>query len=185
MSGGMQMADWLRLLAKERGSDLFFSVGAPPALKIEGRMRYIGQAPESFPDEESLLGWFRENYPEMLSGLSEEELRAWAGYSVKPGPAGGFIWRMDPAVRRQSAPPPPAPPADLWALVPAITCPVLVVRGAVSDILAAEVAERFVDELADGRLVTVPGLGHAPTLTEPAAVTALREFLPGGRPATG
>jgi pimeloyl-ACP methyl ester carboxylesterase len=151
--------------------------------RIQG---YIGQAPESFPGEASLLAWFRDNYPEMLSGLSEEDLRAWAGYSVKPGPGGGFVWRMDPAVRRQSTPPsdaPPAPPVDLWALVPAITCPVLVVRGAVSDILAADVAEQFVDELADGRLVTVPGLGHAPTLTEPAAVAALREFLPGaGQP---
>jgi pimeloyl-ACP methyl ester carboxylesterase len=144
---------------------------------------YISAAPESFPDEATLLAWFRENYPEMLSGLSEEELRAWAGYSVKPGPAGGYVWRMDRAVRRQSRPDtgaPPPPPVDLWALVPMVSCPVLLVRGAISDVLAQEVAERFVAGLADGRLVTVPGLGHAPTLTEPEAVAALRKFLPGG-----
>ena len=143
---------------------------------------YVNAAPESFPDEATLLVWFRENYPEMLSGLSEDELRAWAGYSVKPGPAGGYVWRMDPAIRRQSRPDPeapPPPPVDLWAIVPMIKCPVLLVRGAISDVLAPDVADRFVREVADGRLVTVPGLGHAPTLTEPEAVAALPEFLPG------
>ena len=142
---------------------------------------YVSEAPESFADEATLLGWFRANYPEMLGGLSEEQLRAWAGYSVKPGPEGGYVWRMDPAIRRQLLPQPDAPPpaVSLWPLVPAIRCPVLVLRGEKSDVLAADVAERFVRELADGRLVTVPGLGHAPTLTEPEAVEALRSFLTG------
>ena len=142
---------------------------------------YVSEAPESFADEATLLSWFRANYPEMLGGLSEEQLRAWAGYSVKPGPEGGYVWRMDPAIRRQLLPQPDAPPPaiDLWPLVPAITCPVLVLRGENSDVLAADVAERFVRELADGRLVTVPSLGHAPTLTEPEAVQALRSFLAG------
>ena len=145
-------------------------------------LAYVTTAPESFADEATLLSWFRENYPEMLGGLSEEQLRAWAGYSVRPGPAGGYVWRMDPAIRRQLLPQPdapPPPPIDLWPLVPAIRCPVLVLRGEKSDVLAADVAERFVRELADGRLVTVPGIGHAPTLTEPEAVQALRAFLGG------
>jgi pimeloyl-ACP methyl ester carboxylesterase len=41
-----------------------------------------------------------------------------------------------------------------------LTCPVLVLRGAESNILAPDAAERFVDALADGRLVTVPRCGH-------------------------
>jgi pimeloyl-ACP methyl ester carboxylesterase len=44
--------------------------------------------------------------------------------------------------------------------VGAIACPVLLVRGAESDVLTAEAADRFVDALADGRLVTVPDVGH-------------------------
>jgi pimeloyl-ACP methyl ester carboxylesterase len=141
---------------------------------------YIGNAPASFPDEASLLVWFRDNYPEMLGGLSDAQLRAWAGYSVRPLPEGGFGWRMDPAVRTATRPDPDAPPAptpDLWALVPAIRCPVLVLRGALSDILAPDVAERFAATLPDGRLAVIPGVGHAPTLTEPEAVAALRAFL--------
>ena len=42
----------------------------------------------------------------------------------------------------------------------AITCPVLVVRGGESDVLPADAAERFVAALPDGRLVTVPDVGH-------------------------
>ena len=142
---------------------------------------YIAGAPEAFPDEASLTAWFRENYPEMLGGLSDEQLRAWALYSVKPLPEGGFGWRMDPAVRAAQRPDPhaPPPPFDLWSVVTAIRCPVLLIRGERSDILAEDVARRFVETLPDARLVTVPGLGHAPTLTEPEAVAALRAFLTG------
>jgi esterase len=44
--------------------------------------------------------------------------------------------------------------------VAAIECPVLVVRGAESDVLPADAAERFVAALPAGRLVTVPNVGH-------------------------
>ena len=123
---------------------------------------YVATAPQSFPDEASLLAWFRENYPEMLGGLSDEHLRAWALHSVRPLPEGGFGWKMDPAIRAEQRRTPDTPPSaapDLWRLVPGIRC--------------------FVASLPDARLVTVPGIGHAPTLTEPEAVEALRAFLPG------
>jgi pimeloyl-ACP methyl ester carboxylesterase len=38
--------------------------------------------------------------------------------------------------------------------------PVLLIRGAESDVLEADAAERFVATLPDGRLVTVPAVGH-------------------------
>jgi esterase len=41
-----------------------------------------------------------------------------------------------------------------------IACPVLVVRGGESAVLTAEAAERFVDVLPQGQLVTVPDVGH-------------------------
>ena len=41
-----------------------------------------------------------------------------------------------------------------------LTCPVLVLRGAESNILEPEAAVRFVDALPHGRLVTVPKCGH-------------------------
>jgi esterase len=44
--------------------------------------------------------------------------------------------------------------------VGAIACPVLLVRGGESDVLLADAAQRFVEALPDGRLVTVPHVGH-------------------------
>jgi pimeloyl-ACP methyl ester carboxylesterase len=44
--------------------------------------------------------------------------------------------------------------------VRAVACPVLLVRGGESDVLLADAAERFVAALPDGRLVTVPDVGH-------------------------
>jgi pimeloyl-ACP methyl ester carboxylesterase len=45
-------------------------------------------------------------------------------------------------------------------LLTSLLYPILVVRGAESEILEAEAAERFVTALPNGRLVTVPGAGH-------------------------
>jgi pimeloyl-ACP methyl ester carboxylesterase len=49
-----------------------------------------------------------------------------------------------------------------WDALGRIPCPTLVVRGAASDILSAETADRMVDEvLAKGRLAVVPRAGHS------------------------
>ena len=56
-------------------------------------------------------------------------------------------------------------------------CPVLVVRGAESDVLSADACRRMVEALADGRSVEVPGVGHAPSFMEPEAKKALLDFL--------
>jgi pimeloyl-ACP methyl ester carboxylesterase len=58
-----------------------------------------------------------------------------------------------------------------------IAAPVLVVRGAESDILSAETAARMGRVLRGTRIAEIPGVGHAPTLTEPESLAALREFL--------
>src|SRR5215470_1931127 len=41
-----------------------------------------------------------------------------------------------------------------------VSCPILLVRGGESDVLAPDAAERFVDALPQGTLVTVPNVGH-------------------------
>jgi pimeloyl-ACP methyl ester carboxylesterase len=55
--------------------------------------------------------------------------------------------------------------------------PVLVVRGARSDILSAATAQRMAAALPQAELVTVPGVGHAPTLDEPAVQPAIDRLL--------
>lgn len=75
-----------------------------------------------------------------------------------------------------------AVPPDLWPLLRGLADrPALLVRGALSGILSEETFARMARELPDARTVTVPDVGHAPTLDEPvvrAAIDALLEETP-------
>lgn len=55
--------------------------------------------------------------------------------------------------------------------------PVLVLRGENSDLLPDAAATRMAREIDDVELVTVPRVGHAPDLSEPAAVAAIDRLL--------
>lgn len=57
------------------------------------------------------------------------------------------------------------------------TRPTLLVRGERSDIITAAIAARMANKAPNLRRVDVPGVGHAPMLTEPAAVEAIDQFL--------
>lgn len=55
--------------------------------------------------------------------------------------------------------------------------PVVLVRGALSDVLAPDVARRMVETSGNVTLAEVPGVGHAPTLCEPIAKKAVLDLL--------
>jgi pimeloyl-ACP methyl ester carboxylesterase len=66
----------------------------------------------------------------------------------------------------------------LWEQVGKITCPVLVVRGAESQVFPADSAERFARMLPNGRLVEIARAGHTVQGDNPADLSAaLLEFL--------
>ncbi|WBH17066.1 alpha/beta fold hydrolase [Sphingomonas radiodurans] len=67
---------------------------------------------------------------------------------------------------------------DMWRALAALRkAPVLVVRGGRSDILTAPVAERMIAALPDAELLTLPDIGHAPTLAEPEVDAAIDRLL--------
>lgn len=70
--------------------------------------------------------------------------------------------------------------ADLWPLFEALGAkPLLVVRGARSDLLTEETVQRMMSVAPGMKLTVVAGVGHAPELNEPEAVAAIDEFLAG------
>ena len=72
----------------------------------------------------------------------------------------------------------PVPEVDLWPLFAALGVkPLLVVRGEKSDLLTAETAEKMQAAAPGMKLAVVPGVGHAPELSEPEAVEAIDGFL--------
>jgi pimeloyl-ACP methyl ester carboxylesterase len=67
---------------------------------------------------------------------------------------------------------------DMWkALEQLRGVPTLVTRGALSDLLSEATAQRMADTLDKGELVTVPRVGHAPTLSEPEAMAGIDRLL--------
>ena len=55
--------------------------------------------------------------------------------------------------------------------------PVMLIRGAQSDIITRPIAERMKARARNLTIVDVPGVGHAPTLAEPVATAAIDRFL--------
>ncbi len=69
-------------------------------------------------------------------------------------------------------------PPDLWPLFDALrSIPTLVVRGEISDLLSASTVDEMRRRKPELEAVSVPDVGHAPFLTEPAAWDALAAFL--------
>ena len=67
---------------------------------------------------------------------------------------------------------------DLWPLFAMLEeVPLLVVRGENSDILEKATATKMVKKAKQATLVTVKGVGHAPSLDEPEALAAISDFL--------
>jgi pimeloyl-ACP methyl ester carboxylesterase len=67
---------------------------------------------------------------------------------------------------------------DMWRAFAALRdVAVLVVRGERSDMLSSATAERMLATLPGARLVTVPRVGHVPTLAEPEALGAIEQLL--------
>ncbi len=139
-------------------------------------LAYVGNAPEMFADMKAVVKYYREHYAPMVEHLADDQLVEFARYNVRRSDSGVYVWKMDPAIRTTPAAPPAVQP---WDAFRAMRCPVLILRGAKSDVLSAEIARKMVEALPGARLVEVPGVGHAPVLTEPVAVKALEEFLAG------
>jgi pimeloyl-ACP methyl ester carboxylesterase len=104
---------------------------------------------------------------------------------------GRFELKMDPALRGGFGAPESSADADareketaaaLWDALARIPCPTLVVRGAASDILSPEVADRMVEEvLPNGRLAVVGRAGHSVMTDNPEGFRdAVADFVLSG-----
>lgn len=93
-------------------------------------------------------------------------------------PEGRIVTDYDKQIAVPLRQPPPERDVDLWPAYRAFgDIPVLVLRGGLSDILAKGAAQRMAKALPRARLVEVPGVGHAPTMDEPAATEAIDAWL--------
>ena len=109
------------------------------------------------------------------------QIRGSLRHNLRQLPDGRWTWKYDTALRdpeRRARRGQIGDAASRWALWEGIRCPTLLVRGAVSDILDAEVAQQMQKRLPGSRLVEVSGAGHlVPGDNPPDFEKALGAFL--------
>jgi pimeloyl-ACP methyl ester carboxylesterase len=137
---------------------------------------YVGEAPERFKDLGEVVKYYKQNYPPMAK-LADSVVAEQVKWSVKPAADGALAWKMDANVRRPLRGGTAQQRLDMWVPFARIACPVLIVRGAESDILAGATASRMCQVHKRAKVVEVPGVGHAPALTEAEALAAIKEFF--------
>ncbi len=153
------------------------AVDVGPDMDPRGSQR-ITQELVSAPDE---FDSFEEMF-QLVNGqnrfASESVIRRRVQYASRQLPNGKFGWRYDSEIREARRRGGSAPQMDLWPELPKITCPTLVIRGAETDVLAADTAQRMLKELPDGHLTGVQRAGHMVFEDNPEdTIAAMRHFL--------
>jgi len=152
-----------------------------PAIRPEALARigtYLGQPARWKSEEEAAAAmWlisqgFGPHTPEQWLELSRPQLIA---------DGDGFVPRYDPAIavpfRAVTPAIAAAGEAALWQLWDSLRLPVLLLRGAQSDLLAHDTALAMTQRGPKARLHEFAGVGHAPTLVQPDQRQVVRDFL--------
>jgi pimeloyl-ACP methyl ester carboxylesterase len=149
---------------------------AGPAIEAAALARigeYVGRAPTfaSYAEAEAYIRTVSAPFGSLTGAQWEHLTRS----TVAQDAQGRFALTYDPGIavpfRAAAAPP------DLWPLWDAIGCPVLVLRGASSDLLSAATAAEMSQRGPRPRVVEVPGVGHAPMLLSADQYEPVVEFL--------
>lgn len=151
-----------------------------PALEPAGLARirtYVGKGgnwPTWLHAARALAETNRSAYP----GYGIEDWLAMAKRLYRLSSSGRIVIDYDPRIAEPMRLPGGEAGIDLWpALEPLRGVPLVILRGALSDLLAEATVARMQQLLPLAEAVTVPGVGHAPTLAEPAAVAAIDALL--------
>ncbi len=133
----------------------------------------VGKDPR-FKNHQEAAEYFREAYADF--GIPDEV--AWSDltlHSTIRQENGTYALHYDPAIGDVFNE--PMQDVDLWAVWDAIQCPVLVLRGADSDLLTRETAREMTKRGPKADLVEFPGCGHAPSLMSEDQIQVVHEWL--------
>ena len=149
-----------------------------PALQPESLapiVAYMSDA-RTMPSLAAAADRLKATFPHLPAKTPEDWLRI-AANTYREEPDGTFRFDWDPAVVKPLLRAKPQP-IDLWPLFRSLKrIPVLAVRGALSSILTEATFRRMGEDMPCLARVTVPGVGHVPSLSEPEAQDAIRRWL--------
>ncbi len=110
--------------------------------------------------------------------LTDAQWRHLAEHSAHHLDDGGLAPAYDPAIATAFATG-QYEDLDLWEHWDRITCPVLVLRGAESDLLLPDTAQEMTRRGPRAELVEFAGVGHAPALMAEDQIAVVRRWLLG------
>lgn len=145
-----------------------------PKAAVERIAAYVGSDPK-FEDLRAVEAHLREVH-RPFGPLTDEQWRHLAVHSARRLPGGTLRLHYDPAIAAalRAA---PAQDVDLWAVWAGVRCPVLVLRGADSDLLLPETVEKMRRKRPPVDVVEFPGVGHAPALMGAEQIEVVRSWL--------
>lgn len=144
-----------------------------PAQAVERILSYVGHPPV-FDRMNAFEAYLRRVYAP-YGHLSDTEWRTMAITSARRLPDGSITPHYDPRIVDQFVH--HSDDYVLWDDFDRIEAPMLVLRGAVSDLLPEETAARMAERGPRVTVMEVPGCGHAPALNVPRQINPIVEFL--------
>jgi pimeloyl-ACP methyl ester carboxylesterase len=151
-----------------------------PVIEADGLARiveYVGQG-RSFPTWMHAARALEEVQAQCHPNFTLDDWLAMAKRVMTVGQNGRIVFDYDMKIAEAFSQRGDSPKVELWPAFEALaTGPVLVLRGELSDLLSPETHAEMGQRIAGATLVTVPGVGHAPTLDEPESVAAIDSLL--------
>jgi pimeloyl-ACP methyl ester carboxylesterase len=143
-----------------------------------GRIRaYVGKS-NTWPTWMHAARAVAEANSEVYPGYAIEDWLAMAKRLYRLNSSGRIVLDYDMKIAEPFRVPGNEAGPDMWrALEQLKTVPVLIIRGQRSDVLGAATADRMLKMLDRAELMTIPGVGHTPTLQEPDAVSGVDRLL--------
>jgi pimeloyl-ACP methyl ester carboxylesterase len=145
-----------------------------PASALQRIRDYINRPAQAFPDIAALEAHLR-NVHAPFGNLTDAEWRHLAETSARRDAEGALQLHYDPAITHAFSAGDIAD-IDLSPFWAAIAIPVMILRGATSDILPAEVAAEMARK-PNARLIEIADAGHAPALMAADQISAIQGFL--------
>lgn len=151
-----------------------------PVIERAGLLRiksYVGKLGTP-RDLDEAAGTLEALFGRQFPTLFDRDWRAWAQNTWETRD-GRLVLSYDPALARTLEPiGPDSDIPDLWPLFGSLqSAPVLVIRGANSDLLSAETVEAMLQAHPDLDVATVPDQGHTPILQTHDLLSTVRRFI--------
>ena len=151
-----------------------------PEIAAEGVARILGYAGKGARIDgwDDAVDYLRRTSSAAFPAFSDADWERFARRTFRDGPKGPEL-DYDPAIGGLLA-----MPGRLTTFIARMLFrrlarkrPTLLLRGALSDIITADIAARMARAAPAMEVVSVPNVGHAPLLDEPVAVDAIARFL--------